>query len=652
VSAGGAAGRYPSLFSPIVLGPLALPHRVIMSGHGLLLADQVAGDDYIEYVAARARGGAAMVGLQSEPVHRSGHHYGERHIALYRDEVIPGLARLADAVHEAGSLVFQILWHAGHNVPFREGSAAWAPSAVPSPVLGDVPKAMTRAEIGELVEHYGEAARRCLDAGLDGVEVQTASDYLLGSFLSPATNRRSDAYGGSAANRVRLVAEILERVRERSGGMAVAVRTSASWQVPADPGAYTVEHAIEAMAPLVERSLVDWISVTVGSHYAFDAIVPPMHEPRGNAVELAGQMKAALGVPVIVAGRIRTAAEAEAVVASGKADVVAMARSWIAEPDWVVKVQRGQERRIRPCISCNQGCIANAFRGAPGTCVLNAAAGREARIGPPRPAAPARRVAVIGGGPAGLELARVSAQRGHEVTLFEARPALGGELMLAAAAPHRGEMLLAVDWWAQELAELGVAVRLGERVSAFAALDADIVVHASGALPGATAVWRLRPTLIDGIPGSLGLAHGREILRGTRGVSGRVLVIDEEGGWPAVSLIETLAAAPEVSALTVVTSLPGVGGPELAYSLELGAVTRRLRGLGLEIHAEALVERVSGSCVRLVGGAELGPFDGIVLSTGTVSPELPEGAIAIGDAVAPRGLWAATNDALRLAHSL
>jgi len=231
----------------------------------------------------------------------------------------------------------------------------------------------------------------------------------------------------------------------------------------------------------------------------------------------------------------------------------------------------------------------------------------------------------------------VSAQRGHAVTLFEAGPALGGELALAAAAPHRGEMMLAVDWWAHELAELGVAVRLGERVSDVAALDADIVVHASGALPGATAVWRLRPSLVDGIPGSLGLAHGREILRAARSVSGRVLVIDEEGGWPAVSLIETLA---------------GVGGPELAYSLELGAVTRRLRWLGLEIHAEALVEQVTGACVRLVGGAQLGPFDGIVLSTGTVAPELPEGTIAIGDAVAPRGLWAAANDALRLAYSL
>jgi len=647
-----AERRYPTLFSPISLGPLTLPHRLIMSGHGMLLADQLVNDDYVAYIAERARGGAAMVGLQSEPVHPTGHHYGERHLALYRDEVTPGLARLAGTVHDAGSLVFQILWHAGHNVPFRAGGAAWAPSGVPSPVLGEVPKAITRGEIAELVAAYGEAARRCREAGIDGVEVQTASDYLLGSFLSSATNRRVDEYGGSARNRARIVVEILERVREHAGGMAVAVRTSAAWLAPADPDAYRVEHAIEAMSALVERGLVDWISVTVGSHYAFDAIVPAMHEPRGNAVALTAQMKAALDVPFVVAGRIRTPGEAEAILASGQADVVAMARGWIAEPDYVAKIRRGEEARIRPCISCNQGCIGNAFRGAPGTCVLNAAAGREAELGPPRRAAPARRVAVIGGGPAGLELARVAAERGHAVTLHEAQRQLGGELRLAAHAPHRDEMALALDWWERELAALGVHVALGEHVPDGAALDADIVVHASGARPGPTAVWRLRPSLHDGIPGTGGLAHGREILSGARTASGRVLVIDEEGGWPAVSVIETLAATPAVEALTVVTSLPGIGAPELTYSLELGAVGARLRPLGLEVHAHTLVERVTDGVAWTVSGSELGPVDDIVLCTGTVSPALPEGSVAIGDAVAPRGLWAATNDALRLARTL
>jgi 2,4-dienoyl-CoA reductase (NADPH2) len=647
-----AARRYPSLFCPIVLGSLELPHRVTMSGHSMLLADQLASDDYVEYIVARARGGAAMVGLQSEPVHGSGHHYGERHIALYRDAAIPGLARIAEAVHAAGSRVTQILWHAGHNVPFRQGSAAWAPSAVPSPRLGDVPKAMTAAEIRELVASYGEAARRCREAGLDGVEVQTASDYLLGSFLSAATNRRRDEYGGTVGNRVRIVAEVLERVREHAGAMAVAVRTSASWLVPGDPGAYHVEHAIEAMGLLVERDLVDWVSVIVGSHYSFDVIVPAMHEPRCNAVELAAEMKAALAVPIIVAGRIRTPAEADAVIASGKADVVAMARGWIAEPDWVAKVLRGDERRIRPCISCNQGCIGHVRRGAPGTCVLNAAAGREARLAPPEQATAPRRVAVIGGGPAGLELARLAAERGHVVTLYEAQTAVGGELRLAALAPHREEMLLALDWWERELSALGVAVRLGERVADAAALDADVVVRASGASTAQTAVWRLRPTLIGGIPGSGGLPHGRDVLAGSRSVSGHVLVIDEEGGWPAVSLIETLAALRSVSALTVATSLPGLGAPELEYSLELAAVSRRLAKLGLDVLAEVLVECVLQDSIQLLGGDRLGPFDDIVLSTGSASPALPADAIAIGDAVAPRGLWAATNDALQLAPTL
>ena len=676
-----AAQRYPNLFSPIRLGPLELPHRAVMSGHGMLLADQLVSEHHIAYAARRAQGGAALVGLQSEPVHKTGHHYGERHIALYRDEVVPGLARLADAVHEAGSKVFQILWHAGHNVPYREGVPAWAPSAVPSPTLGEVPKPMTRAEIQELVRAYADATRRCREAGFDAVEVQTASDYLLGSFLSPVTNRRTDEYGGSLENRLRVVVEVLEAVREAAGpAMAVAVRTGAAWLIPTDPGAYSPEYAIEVMRPLAQRGLIDWVSVTVGSHYSLDQIIPPMSVPRGNAVEAAALLKAALDVPILVAGRIRTAAEAEQILAEGKADVIAMARTWIADPDWLVKVRRGDEARVRPCVSCNQGCIGTVIRGAHGTCIVNPVAGNEVRLGEPTAAAAGarRRVAVVGGGPAGLEAARVAAGRGHAVTLYEARPRLGGEWRLAGEAPHRGELLEALAWWERELAELGVEVRLGERVDDPGALDVDAVVLATGARPSQLAVWRFRPTLEGGIPGADGLPHGREVLAGdARSAGGRVLVIDEEGGWPAVSLAETLAADPGVTSVTVATPLPALGSPELMYSLELMLVAARLREAGIEVRAEVLVERVeregggAGGTAHLLGGGALGPFDSIVLSTGASSPELPESVAtlrapgaeahpptgsppvwAIGDAVAPRGFWAATSDGNRVAREL
>ena len=667
-----AALRYPHLLSPVRLGPLELPHRAIMSGHGMLLADQLVSDAHIAYAATRARGGAALVGLQSEPVHKTGHHFGERHIALYRDESVPGLARLADAVHAAGSKVFQILWHAGHNVPYREGVPAWAPSPVPSPILGEVPKPMTRAEIRELVAAYGAAARRCREAGFDAVEVQTASDYLLGSFLAPATNRRTDEYGGSAENRRRIVVEVLEAVRAAAGpDMAVAVRTGADWMIPTAPHAWGPDESIEAMGGLVERGLVDWISVTVGSHYAMDRIIPPMNVPRGNAVEAAARLKAALDVPIIVAGRIRTPAEAEQVLAEGKADVIAMARTWIADPDWMVKVQRGDEARVRPCVSCNQGCIGTVIRGAHGTCVVNPAAGNETRLGVLEPAAARKRVAVVGGGPAGLEAARAAAERGHAVALYEAGAQLGGEWRLAGEAPHRGELLEAIAWWERELAALGVAVHLGTRVDDPAALDADAVVLATGGTPSQTAVWRFRPTLLDGIPGSEGLPHGRDVLRGEAEARGSVLVIDEEGGWQAVSLAEALAADPAVSSVTVATPLPGLGAPELMYSLELMPVTQRIRAAGIDVRSEALVERIEGGTAHLLGGGQLGPFDTIVLSTGAAAPELPDTVAtlrapyaeehppqgsppvwAIGDAVAPRGFWAATSDGNRIARLL
>ncbi len=678
-----AALRYPTLFSPIRLGPLELAHRAVMSGHGMLLTDTLVNDHHVAYAARRARGGAALIGLQSEPVHRTGHHYAERHLALYSDEVVPGLARLADAVHAEGSKVSQILWHAGLNVPYREGVPAWAPSAVPSPGLGEVPKPMTRAEIREVVRAYAAAARRCREAGFDAVEVQTASNYLLGSFLSPATNRRSDEYGGSLENRLRIVVEVLEAVREAAGpGMAVGVRTGAGWLIPADLAHYDADYAVQVMGPLAARGLVDWVSVTVGSHYSFDQIIPPMAVPRGNAVEAAAVLKAALGVPIVVAGRIRTPEEAERVLAEGKADVVAMARTWIADPDWLVKVRRGDEARVRPCVSCNQGCIGTVMRGAHGTCVVNPVAGNEARLGEPQPAQGRQRVAIVGGGPAGLEAARVAAERGHAVTLYEAQTRLGGEWRLAGEAPGRSELLEAIAWWERELVALGVTVRLAERVADPAALDADAVVLATGAQASQLAVWRFRPTLDDGIPGAVGLPHGRAVLAGLARVSGSVLVIDEEGGWPAVSLAETLAADAEVTSVTVVTTLPGLGVPELNYSLETALVGARVAAAGITVRAGAFVERVdraggdgraagSGGSVQLLGGGSLGPFDAIVLSTGASSPELaetvatlrapgaeahpPQGSPAIwaiGDAVAPRGFWAATSDGNRVAREI
>ena len=624
-----------------------------MSGHGMRLGDGQGGigERLRGYLVARARGGAAMVSLASSPVHPGASDVIDR-VRLYEDRIIPDLARTADAVHDAGSRLSVILWHGGHNISPLTG-APIAPSPIPASRSGDVPRVANLRDIREIVAAYGTAAARCRSAGLDAVEVQTASDYLLGSFLSPTLNRRTDSYGGSLENRVRIAAEVLETVRDAVGGdVAVGVRASTAHCVPTDPSSFEIDESLAAMGLLAERGLVDWVSLVVGSHWSIHRLFPLMTEPRSHLAETAERFRNQLPVPIVVAGRIRTPRDAEDILAAGQADVIAMARTWIAEPEWMAKIERGEEDQIRPCMSCNQGCLGFVVRGLPGTCVLNPVAGRETQFAPIELVARPRRIAIVGGGPAGLEMARLAALRGDRVTLYEAQSRLGGDMRLAGEAPHRGEILLAIEWWQRELDRLGVVVRLSERIHETAQADADAVAWAVGARPGTTAVWRLRPHLTQGIPGTAGLQHGRNFLRDRRAVSGDVLVIDEESGWPAVSLVEAIAESHATRSLTVVTSRRALGEPDLTISEEIGDVGVRLGATGAVVYPETLVARVEGQRAHTADGRTLGPFDSIVLSTGTEAPLLPDDTVAIGDCVSPRGFWAATADARRLLSTL
>ena len=259
---------------------------------------------------------------------------------------------------------------------------------------------------------------------------------------------------------------------------------------------------------------------------------------------------------------------------------------------------------------------------------------------------------MIGGGPAGMEASRLAALRGHSVTLYEASPALGGQLAWAGGAPHREEMGLLVDWWARELETLGVAVALNHPVDARNPPIADQVIWAIGAAPSQSAVGKLRPALFDGIPGTEGLAHGRDILAGTREAAGRVLVIDEEGGWPTVSLVETLAAKTDVSSVIVATTEYQLGLAELSVTRELPDVMARLNAAGIRIVPGVTATHVGEGIAVFGDGPRLGRFSTIILSTGTSARPTPENALAVGDCVAPRSIWAATNDALALVSAL
>ena len=646
---------FPNLLSPIKLGPVTLRHRAVMSGHGMALGDGQVGisDRFHAYLMARARGGAAMVGSESAPVHQStvSRSLG---IRLYTDEVIPSLRRTAEDIRAAGSRLAITLWHGGHKDSFIRGGTALAPSPVPN-LAGEVPKQITAAEIRELIEAYGHAARRCREAGLDAIELQTSTDYLLGSFLSPVLNRRTDSYGGSFEKRIRFVRQILESIRANVGdGIAVGVRTSARHDIPGAPVDYGLEESVASMKALADAGLVDYVSVMTGSGWAppQSSSIPHMAQPRVQLRDEGKAFKAALSVPVVIAGRIRSPQDAEDAIAGGSADIVAMARTWIADPDWGRKVEQGETERIRPCMSCNQACVGFVFRGLPGSCVINPAAGREHEFTDPERTGSPKTVAVIGGGPAGMEAARVLALRGHRVDLYERGSALGGQMTLAAAAPFREEMKPALQWFKDELERLQVRVHLDTPVSSASDVSADEIVWATGAAPGHTAIWRLRPYLFDGIPGTADCPSGRAVLSGDVDVSGHVLVIDEEGGWPAVSLVETLAQHPAVSHVTVTTPERSLGEAALTLTWEIKSVAPRLKRATISIWTETLVESVEGAHAVLTGGEKIGPFDAVVLNTGTAAPEWTDGAKAVGDCVAPRGLWAATSDAAKLARTI
>jgi len=527
-----ATSRYQYLFSPLRIGPLTVRNRVVFSAHLTnYAADGLPTEQHAAYYAARAAGGAGLIITEEHSTHPTDWPY-EKLIHGFNPAVIPGYRRITDAVHAHGTpILAQINHNGGQASSMFSRLPVWAPSPVPDPLFREVPKALEPHEIREVVAGYGQVAEHCVAGGFDGIELQCSHSSIVRGFLSPATNRRTDSYGGSLANRARLLLEIVDAVRTAIGpAKALGVRICGDELIE---GGTTIEDAV-AIAGMVEASgKVDYINTSIGVATAtLYMIEASMQVPPGYAMFIPSAIRAAVSLPVVGVGRFKDPLQADRALAAGQADLIGVVRGQIADADFVAKARAGHATEIRTCLSCNQECVGRMGLNRWLGCIENPRTGREAV---PLPALRQRgqRVFVVGGGPGGLQAAVTAAQRGHHVTLFERSDRLGGQVQLAASVPSRAEFLDIVRNLIAQAQRLGVDVKLSAEVDAdlLLAEKPDAVILATGAAPNAPWWSGGNPQVVD----------VRDVLEGRAAPAGKVVVIDELGFHQATSVAELLA---------------------------------------------------------------------------------------------------------------
>jgi 2,4-dienoyl-CoA reductase-like NADH-dependent reductase (Old Yellow Enzyme family)/thioredoxin reductase len=615
------------LFTPVKVGRIELKNRIIMPPMiDRLAVDGMAGDRVKDFYAARARGGVALIVLTPGIVDIS--MSSPIQLGIYEDRFIPSLRELTDLVHSEGALMGIQLMHLGRQGGEIKGYEPVAASPAPLSPDEEAPRALTTGEVEGLVEKFAEAARRARDAGFDMVELHACHGYLLSGFLSPHTNWRSDRYGGGVEGRARFVVEMIRLIKERvARDFPVSCRINGSDYMP---GGVTPDIA-QQTARLLAEAGADLIGVSGGAYGSYPVIVPPYDQSRGCNADLAGLVKQAVKVPVAVAGRLDDPFVADGVLQGGKADIIAVARGLLADPDLPTKALSGDFREIRRCIACNVCIDENPTE--PVTCTVNPEAGREREM-EIMPASAPKGVLVIGCGLAGLEAARVAALRGHRVILCEENREIGGQWTMAAKPPHKEEHMMLLDYYRWQLEELGVECSLGEKagMSMVQESSPDVVIVATGAMP-----------LVPPIAGvdCPEVTTAWEVLQG-RVVGQRVLVIG--GGLTGLETAEFLAQGGRE--VVVVEQLKRAGA-------DMGATVRwhlmnRTRNLSIRMFTSTQVREIRSGGVVVVSrkGSEetWSDFDAVVLACGsrprdelsTDIKDLVAQVYVIGDAAKPR----------------
>jgi mycofactocin system FadH/OYE family oxidoreductase 2 len=568
---------YRFLWTPVRLGPVEARNRIVFSAHLTNYARHCGPtEQHAAYYAARAAGGVGLIITEEHSTHPTDWPY-EKLIHGFRREVIPGYRRITDAVHRHRTPIFaQINHNGGQASSMYSRLPVWAPSPVADPLFREVPKAVSVAEIDEIVAGYATVAEHCAEGGFDGIELQCSHSSIVRGFLSPATNTRTDAYGGSLENRARIMLEIVASVRRVIGTrLALGVRICGDELI--EHGT-TIDDAVNVAKMVEATGQVDYVNTSIGVATAsLFMIEASMHVPPGYAMYIPSAIRKAIDLPVVGVGRFKDPLQAERALAEGHCDLVGVVRGQIADAEFAAKARAGATDEIRLCLSCNQECVGRMGLNRWLGCIENPRTGREAMpvvkpAGPqsvltksmgPKSALPnsvlPKSVLIAGAGPAGLQAAIAAARNGHRVTVCEQSTHAGGQVRLAASVPNRAELGDMIRNQLAECRRLGVTIEYGVGVwpGLVAERRPDHVIVATGAEPQ-------RPWWVP--EGATAVADVCEVLDGTVHPFGDVMVIDEIGFHHATSVAELLAD--RGCAVEIVT--PGmVVGQDLGVTLDM-----------------------------------------------------------------------------------
>ena len=634
------AEQFKLLFSPIKVGSMTVPNRIVVPGHNPVLQDMdsLPGERLTAYWESKARGGAGMICSGIWAVHASTSPGGGG-TPLEAPGGIDKLKRVAERIQQHGARFLIQLWHGGAHATgtTHYGDQLWAPSAVRSSLTGYVTHEMTKDEIKDVIEGFAAEAHRARQAGIDGVEIHGANGNLITQFMMQRTNLRNDEYGGDHAGRIKFACDIIDAIRDSLGrDFVVGIRISAD---PATGADYSLDDTKIFAKMLTESRNLDYITAEAG--------IPPMYSPPGSLMYSAATIKEVVDIPVIGGGRVIDPVQAEQILEDNQADLVFMNRALICDPEMPNKAREGRLEDIRYCMGCSEGCYRNVLGVA---CTYNATVGKESQAGwlEMIPAEKKKKVMVIGGGPAGLETARVAKARGHDVSLWEQGDALGGMTLVGARAPGRDELLETTRYYDYQLKVLDVDIYLNSEVSieTVKAQNPDVVVVATGSKP-------MIPKNIPGLDQDNVIKSVREVLSGEAEVGENVLIVDNQWHIEGLATADFLAEQGKKVEVIYPLEAPGL----LIEEVTRMALRRRLEQAKVKMTRGTSLRSISGNSVTVTnpgGEAErvIEGIDTIILSYGGVEDndlylalkdEFPE-VYAAGDCNGVRKRRWAVND--------